>query len=260
MKNIREAVAKGEVLLGVCCDISDPSVVETLGYAGWDLVVINAEGGTVSPFGAELENMIRAAYVAGIIPAVKVPENNPAMIASALKMGAKMIEVPKVSNRADVERALNAVYYSPPGERATCWGVPATRYGADPWSEHVQKANADVVMYPVLEEPEAMENMEEILATEGLKMVILGPFDLALRLGGLEDEAALAQVKQYREQLLHKASTQGVGVIEIVRTADEAREAVASGAQALLWGQDDLAMLRQASLERLADLRSAASP
>ena len=39
----------GEVVLGVCCDISDSSVVEALGYSGWDSVLINTEGGTVLP-------------------------------------------------------------------------------------------------------------------------------------------------------------------------------------------------------------------
>ncbi len=257
MKNIRRAIDDGEVVVGVCCDISDPSVVEALGYAGWDYVIINAEGGTVSPFGAELENMIRAAYVADVIPVVKIPENNAAMIASALKMGAKIVEVPKVNSKADAERALNALRYAPRGERMTCWGVPATRYGAVPWAEHVHAAQEEVSMYAVLEEQEAMDNMEDILSTEGLEMVILGALDLALRLGGVEDPNALAQVNRYREVLYRTASVKGVAVIEIVRNAKEAREAVAMGASALLFGQDDLAMLRQASLDRLAEMREA---
>lgn len=259
MKNIRKAIENGEVILGVCCDISDPSVVEALGYSGWDFVLINAEGGTVSPFGAELENMIRAAYVADVTPAVKVPENNPAMIASALKMGAKMIEVPNVSSRDDVIRALSAVKYAPDGKRATCWGVPATRYGAVSWSDHVPEANQDIVMYAVLEDQEAMDNMDDILSTEGLEMVILGPLDLALRLGGVEDQSAISQVKKYREKLLRTASEKGVAVIEIVRDADEAREVVDLGAQAILFGQDDISMLRQASTEKLAKLRAETS-
>lgn len=259
MKNIREALAASEVVLGVCCDISDPSVVETLGYAGWDFVLINAEGGTLSPYGMELENMIRAAYVANVVPAVKVPENNPAMIASALKLGAKMIEVPKISSRADVERALNAVRYSPKGERATCWGVPATKYGAVAWADHVRKANEDIVMYAVLEDQKAMENMDEILSTQGLEMVIPGPLDLSLRLGGVEDKEAVAKVKEFRQRLLKTARTKGVAVIEIVRDAAEAKEAVALGAKALLFGQDDLSMLRQASIDRLSELRNATS-
>jgi 4-hydroxy-2-oxoheptanedioate aldolase len=257
MKNIRRAMKDGDVVVGVCCDISDPSAVEALGYAGWDYVIINAEGGTVSPFGAELENMIRAAYLADVVPVVKVPENNPAMIASALKMGAKIVEVPKVNSKADAERALKALHYAPRGERMTCWGVPATKYGAVSWAEHVQAANEDVSMYAVLEEQEAMDNMEEILSTEGLEMVILGALDLALRLGGVEDASALAQVRQYRGKLMRAARDAGVAVIEIVRNGSEAREAVEMGAQALLFGQDDLAMLRQASLNRLTELREA---
>ena len=88
-------------------------------------------------------------------------------------------------------------------------------------------------------------------------MVILGALDLALRLGGVEDPDALAQVNKYREELFRAASAKGVAVIEIVRNAKEAREAVSMGASALLFGQDDLAMLRQASLDRLAELREA---
>lgn len=258
MKSIRNALAGSEVLLGVCCDISDPSVVEALGYAGWDFVLINAEGGTLSPWGHELENMIRAAYVADVVPAVKVPENNAAMIGSALKLGAKMIEVPKVSSREDVQRALKAVHYAPMGERATCWGVPATRYGAMSWAEHVRAAKEEIVMYAVLEEQTAVDNMEEILSTDGLEMVIPGPLDLALRLGGVEDADAVVAVRKFRERLLVSAKAKGVAVMEIVRDASEAREAVAAGAGALLFGQDDLSMLRQASIDRLKELRSAA--
>ena len=55
--------------------------------------------GAASPFGAELENLIRAAYLANVTPVVKVPENNAAMTASAINLGAKIVEVPKISTR-----------------------------------------------------------------------------------------------------------------------------------------------------------------
>lgn len=169
MKDILKAMRDGEVVLGVCCDISDPSVVELLGHVGWDFVLINAEGGTVSPFGQELESMIRAAYAADVTPVVKVLENNEAMIASALKLGAKIIEVPRVNSREEAERAVRAVKYPPAGERMTYWGVPATRYGIDSWADHVRAANAEVSVYVVLEEQVAMDNMEDILSAEAWK-------------------------------------------------------------------------------------------
>ena len=97
MKNITKALREGELVVGTCCDISDPSVVEIIGRCGWDFVIINAEGGTVSPFGDELENMIRAAYAVDVTPVVKIPENNDAMIATCVKFGAKaVLEGPQV--------------------------------------------------------------------------------------------------------------------------------------------------------------------
>jgi len=36
VKDIKKAMKNGEVVMGVCCDISDPSVIEILGQTGWD--------------------------------------------------------------------------------------------------------------------------------------------------------------------------------------------------------------------------------
>lgn len=251
-------MADGEVVVGACCDVSDPSAVEALGYAGWDFVLINAEGGTIGPYGDELENMIRAAHRADAAPAVKVPDNDPSMIASALKLGAELIEVPMVSSRADAERALRAARYPPDGDRMAYWGVPATRYGTDDWAEHVERANEETLVYAVLEEPEAMENLPEILSTPGLEAVILGELDLVLRLGGVEDEAAREQVEAYREELYRVADEEDVMVIDIVGTEREAEAAVDRGAAGLLYARDDLAMLHEASKAGLAALRDGA--
>lgn len=259
MKNIRQAIRSDEVVLGVCCDSADPAAVEVLGSAGWDFVLINTEGGTVAPFGTGLANMIRAAYKADVVPVVKVPANDAAFIATALKLGAKVIEVPMVNSRADAEDAVRAVRYPPAGNRMTYWGVPATGYGAQSWGEHVATADDEVTMYAVLEEPQAMERMEDILSAEGLEMVILGVLDLALRLGGVDDERARARVAEYRRQLYRVAADKGVAVIDIVGTAEQAREAVALGARGLLFAQDDHAMLRDISRTHLASLRAAVS-
>jgi len=56
---------------------------------------------------------------------------------------------------------------------------------------------------------------------------------------------------------MRAAQDAGVAVIEIVRNGSEAREAVGMGAHALLFGQDDVAMLPQASFNRLTELREA---
>jgi len=257
MKNIKKAMSEGEVIMGVCCDISDPSVVEILGSTGWDYVIINCEGGTVSPFGAELENMIRAAYLVDVTPVVKVPENNPAMIASAIKLGAKIVEVPKINSKEDAMAALKAAKYPPLGSRMTCWGIPATNYGAMPWTEHVPKANEEITIFAVLEEQEAMENMENILSVEGLEIVLIGWLDLALRLGGVGDPKVEAQVRGYLQKLLDLCKERGISVIQGASDAASAKEAISMGAQGILFGLDDMTMLRNASLKQVTELRRA---
>ena len=257
MRNIRKALKNGEVVMGVCCDISDPSVVEILGSTGWDYVIINCEGGTASPFGAELENLIRAAYLADVTPVVKVPENNPAMIASAIKLGAKIVEVPKINTREDAAAALRAAKYPPQGSRMTCWGIPATSYGAVPWSEHVQRANEEITIFAVLEEQEAMDNMEEILSVEELDIVLIGWLDLALRLGEMGDPEVEAQVRRYQQKLLDLCKGKGIAVIQGVSDAASVKEAISMGARGLLFGQDDMTMLRDASVKWVTELRKA---
>ena len=257
MKDIKKALKDGEVVMGVCCDISDPSVVEILGQTGWDYVIINCEGGTCSPYGSELENMIRAAYLADITPVVKVPENTFALIATAVKIGAKIVEVPRINNQDDAIKAIKAIKYPPLGDRMTCWGIPATEYGAVPWSKHVPQANEEVSIFAILEEQEAMDNMEEILSVEGMEIVGIGWLDLALRLGGVGDTAVEAKIKQYRQKLLDLSKDRGIAVIQGVTDASSAKEAIKMGARALLFGQDDITLLRNASLNSIEQLKEA---
>ena len=257
MKDIKKALKNGEVVMGVCCDISDPSVVEILGQTGWDYVIINCEGGTCSPYGSELENMIRAAYLADITPVVKVPENTPALIATAVKMGAKIVEVPRINNGDDAIKAIKAIKYPPIGDRMTCWGIPATGYGAVSWSKHVSQANEEVSIFAILEEQEAMDNMEEILSVEGMEIVGIGWLDLALRLGGVGDAAVEAKIKQYRQKLLDLSKSKGIAVIQGVNDASSAKEAIEMGAKALLFGQDDMTMLRNTSSQCVEKLKEA---
>ncbi len=255
MKNIKEAIKNGEVLIGVANEISDPSAVEILGDTGWDFVIINCEGGSMSMYGAELENQIRAAYIADVTPAVKVPKNDPAMIASALNLGAKIVEVPRINTKEDIIAAIRAAKYPPQGNRMTCWGTPAQKHGAVPWPEFIRQANEEVAIWAVLEEKEAMDNMEDILSVGGLEMVGIGYLDLALKLGGIGDPDIEEQVERYGERLLNLCKQRGVCMGKGVADMAAAKAAIAAGCRFLWFGSDDATMLRDASAKWVTELR-----
>jgi len=258
MKNITKALRKGDLVVGTCCDISDPSVVEIVGRCGWDFVIINAEGGTVSPFGAELENMIRAAYAVDVTPVVKIPENNAAMIATCVKLGAKAVEVPKITTGEDARRAVDAAKYPPLGGRMTCWGVHATRYGEQGWAEHIAEANDEITILAVLEEQAAYEeHMDDILDVEGLEVVLIGWYDLELRIGGVGDPKVAKQMNEYRRKLYTRAREKNVAILQFVADPEALTEAAAMGAGGFFFAQDDMTMLRNASTHWATELKKA---
>ena len=88
-----------------------PELIEIVGYAGFDFVMIDMEHSRVN-----IETMvhcIRAAEVSGLTPLVRVTENDPGLIRSALESGAQGIVVPHVKNSREARQAMEALRYPP---------------------------------------------------------------------------------------------------------------------------------------------------
>ena len=66
----RETLAAGGTVHGLICSIPSPTLVEMIGCAGYDFVVIDTEHTGVDP--QQLENIIRAAEAVGVTPFVRV--------------------------------------------------------------------------------------------------------------------------------------------------------------------------------------------
>ena len=74
-KNVfKQKLLRDETVFGLFCNIPSPMVVEVLGYAGFDFVIIDAEHG-IADF-ETVENMIRASEVSSIIPITTVAAKN----------------------------------------------------------------------------------------------------------------------------------------------------------------------------------------
>jgi len=97
---------------------------------------------------------------------------------SSRSEGAYAVIVPLVNSREDAEDAVRASRYPPEGIRS--WGPrrPALR---DP--DYAATANEEIMVIPQIETDLALKNLEEIVATEGIDAVFLGPMDLSMSLG-----------------------------------------------------------------------------
>ncbi|GAA4787968.1 hypothetical protein GCM10023200_22860 [Actinomycetospora chlora] len=157
-----------------------PALVEMVGAAGYDVAILDAEHALVSP--DTLQEMIRAAEVAGIAPWVRVPEHDPGFVLRVLDAGATGVVVPHVRCRADVEAVVRAARYAPEGMRSLNSGR-MVGYGRTDLATHVATANARVTVVAMIEDAEALEVIDEIVATPGLDLVLEGAADLSQSLG-----------------------------------------------------------------------------
>jgi 4-hydroxy-2-oxoheptanedioate aldolase len=169
-----------------------PLMAEALRTLDFDGFLLDAQHGYWS-YDALL-NALPMIAEAGPAPLVRVADNDFGLIGRALDAGALGVVIPMVNSGDDARRAVDACLYPPDGNRSS-GGFRRERIGAD----YVDAANREIAAICMVETREAVERVDEILATPGLSCIMIGPGDLAMSLGlGLgrspQHEACIARV------------------------------------------------------------------
>ncbi|MBN1642766.1 MAG: 2-dehydro-3-deoxyglucarate aldolase [Anaerolineae bacterium] len=179
---MKAKIRAGEPALGVSVMIPSPQVVEMVGRLGFDWVMIDCEHGTITPETVEL--MVMAAESCGVTPIARPWRNSEDAILRVMDRGAMGVQVPHVNTAADARRAVSAVKYHPLGSRGLAAGTRPAHYGLGVTaSEYVEWVNRETLVCVQLEEEEALHNIDEILAVEGVDVFFVGPSDLSQSMG-----------------------------------------------------------------------------
>ncbi len=179
---MKEKMARGEAALGCSVMFSSPQVVEMLGHAGFDWVLIDCEHGSASL--ADVELMAMACDAVGITPIARPRSNSAADIQSVMDRGATGVQVPHVNSAEDARRAVAAVKFGPGAARGLAAGTRADDWGLGArMPDFVAAANAQSLVCVQLEHAEALANVEEILAVQGVDVFFIGPSDLSQSMG-----------------------------------------------------------------------------
>jgi 4-hydroxy-2-oxoheptanedioate aldolase len=172
----------GEPAFG--CSLMFPSVqlVEMLGYAGFDWVLLDCEHGSLSL--ADVELMAIAADAAGITAIARPRTNSSADIQSMMDRGVMGVQVPHVNTAEDARRAVAAVKFGPgagrglaAGTRPDSWGLGGTM------PDFTAAANEQSLVCVQLEHEAAIRNVDELLRVEGVDVFFIGPSDLSQSMG-----------------------------------------------------------------------------
>ena len=231
---LKRALADGKTVFGLLNSIPSPLLVEMIGHAGYDFVILDMEHVCVNP--ETLENMVRAAECAGTTPLVRVPDAAPAAILRALDCGAQGIVVPHVRNAAQAAQAVAASRYHPLGTRGISGGR-TTGFGALDLPAYFERANSEIMVVAMIEDREGVDNLEPILSVAGIDMVLEGAIDLSQSYG-VPGQAQHPIVQGAIEKIALGCAARGTPFCAIPRVPEQIVAWKARGVQAYLLGDD----------------------
>lgn len=177
---LKARLKQDKPVLGLLNSIPSPLIVEMIGYAGYDFVILDMEHVGVNP--ETLENMIRSAECAGLTPLVRVPNIDASTIMRVLDCGAQGIVAPRIRNRAEAEQIVSASRYYPLGMRGISGGR-CTGFGTLDLVSYMELANREIMVVAMIEDQNGVENIEEIASVPGIDMILEGAVDLSQSYG-----------------------------------------------------------------------------
>ena len=205
---LKQRLRAGKAAFGVMITFPSPPVVEMLGHMGFDWILLDNEHGSITIDTAE--DSIRAAELTGMAPIVRPAANKPEIVAPFLDRGAWGLQIPHVNTRAEAELAVSACKYVPEGQRGLFSGGRAAEYGlggATP--EYVKKANAETLVCLMLEEVEAIRNIDDIVKVKGVDVLFIGSGDLSASMG-YPGQQAHPEVQALMEEGVKKIRAAGI--------------------------------------------------
>ena len=177
INNFTERLRSKEVLIGTLVSLPSPEVCELLANVGYDWLFIDAEHGAFNP--QQAQTMLQAA---GTVPClIRVPDDETIWIKKALDIGAAGVIVPQVHNANQAKKIIDDCKYAPDGNRGIGIGR-AHKYGID-FERYLKNANRETVVVLQAESSEAVDNIADIVALDGVDAILVGPYDLSASLG-----------------------------------------------------------------------------
>jgi len=184
VNKVREKMARGEKVAGVFSALESTVAIECLGLMGLDFVIIDTEHGTLDP--ADMVPLIIAAERRDIVPFVRPKDASRESILRALDAGAMGLVIPFIKTVDEVKSIIECGKFAPLGQRGF-GGGRKSGFATFPESKDIHDyfatCNRETLLFPQCETVECLNNIEEIVALDGVDGIFVGPMDLSISLG-----------------------------------------------------------------------------
>ncbi|MCH2114815.1 MAG: aldolase/citrate lyase family protein [Pirellulales bacterium] len=186
--------------------LTDPSIHELTSLMGFDGIWLDMEHHTFSLETAS--SLMRAARV-GAADIVARPAKGEFMrMQRMLEAGAQAIMYPRCDDAREAAEVAKWMKFPPLGKRGFDGGNPDMPYCTMPMDQYVRQANEQTLLVLQVEQPNTVEEVEEIAAVEGVDVLFVGKADLSLQ-GGVPGQMDHESVRDAIHKTAQAAKNSG---------------------------------------------------
>lgn len=182
INTFKKALAEGDTLFGCWMSIAESYTAEIMGNAGFDWLLIDGEH---SPNDIRsIRDQMMALKDSDSHPVVRLTVGETWMIKQILDVGAQTVLVPMVETAEQARELVRACRYPPEGTRGVGYAVGRVS-GFGQIENYGPTANEQICLLVQVESKTGLDNLDDILAVDGVDGVFIGPADLSASLGYL---------------------------------------------------------------------------
>lgn len=220
--------------------VTDPWLVEVIGRIGYDVVWFDMEH---RAFGFDkIDPISLACRISGIDLMVRIRKTGYDSPMRALEFGANGLMIPHCRSAAEARQWVEWVRFPPVGKRGLDGVGADSEFGFADMHEYLKHANEQVFLALQVEDKEAVEAIDEIVAVEGFDLIFVGPGDLSLSYGvPLQFDHPLLQ--KATERVAEATRKAGKSWGTTTGTPEAAQRALDMGAQMVTVGGDHFALV-----------------
>jgi 2-keto-3-deoxy-L-rhamnonate aldolase RhmA len=239
MRNVvKEKLKRDEVVASMTVRLTrGVEIARMAKTAGFDMIYVDLEHSTLS---LDVTGQIcLAALSCGIAPMVRVPANTPEYIQRVLDGGALGIIAPGIGSAEEARAVVRTSKFAPQGERGAGGALPHLEYRSFPAAEANTAMNDATMVIVQFESADALDKAEEIVAVDGVDMVLLGINDLlsSMGLAGQHEHPKVREAYAHTIAVCRKHGKH-VGVGGLSTKPKLAAEFIAMGARMVSTGTD----------------------
>jgi 4-hydroxy-2-oxoheptanedioate aldolase len=245
---VKKKLREQQAAIGVALHLTDPSVYELTSLAGFDFIWMDLEHHSYSVETAN--NLMRASRV-GTSDIMARPAKGEFMrMGRLLEAGAQGILYPRCDNADEAREVVRWSKFAPLGTRGFDGGNPDMPYCSMDTAEYVRQANEETWIVIQIEDPKALEHVDEIAAVEGVDVVMLGPADFSI-LGGFPGQFTHPRIDEALQTIQRATDRHGKAWGTVAGTPQRIQELLDRGARwttcgcDLIWVKNGLEQAKQ---------------